>query len=92
MVCVPWGGRRLLPGWSCGDSACLHGHMDGGHLTPGGSPPGTGPAGHRWQLRRPRYKKGPLKVPQEAVNLDISAGAFRIIGSARRAPVGSPGA
>lgn len=91
MVCVPWRGRRLLLGRSYGDSACLHGHMGRGHLTPAGSPPGTGPAGHRWQLRRPRYKKGPLKVPQEAVNLNISAGAFRIIRSTRRTPVGSPG-
>lgn len=77
---VPWWGR------CCGDSGCCrvqlpgrrctHGHVGRGGLTPARSALGTGPAGHRWQLRRPRFKKCPLKIPQGAANLDISAGTF----------------
>lgn len=77
---VPWWGQF------CGDSGCCWGAVTRTalHAWPRGqrrphsarSALGTGPAGHRWQLPRPRFKKSPLKIPQEAANLDISAGTF----------------
>lgn len=77
---VPWWGQF------CGDSGCCWDAVTRTalHAWPRGqrrphsalSALGTGLAGHRWQLPRPRFKKSPLKIPQEAANLDISAGTF----------------